>query len=59
MDADTTPQQFVRTAQQDTYAVMATSKPLVQGLSVVSEQPELITRRALIDEMARADPPVK
>lgn len=52
MNADTSPEEFKKTAQLDTYAKLVTSKPCVDALSVVNEQPAVVTRRELIDAMA-------
>lgn len=50
--ADTTPEQFQKMAEADTYASFVTNKPLLQGISLAHGKTTKEMRTQLIDKLS-------
>ncbi|GMM51293.1 hypothetical protein DASB73_022510 [Starmerella bacillaris] len=50
--ADTTKEEFETVVRSDIYSSMVMNKPVLQGLSIVYNKPEVETRRFLLDHLS-------
>lgn len=51
--ADTTRAEFQHCVKSDIYASMVMQKSVLQGLSVVYDEPEVHVRRRMLDELSK------